>query len=239
MEVHCSIVAFICQWLFVIFTEVFPRFFCIYTKNQWRTSLWAVRLLIYFTEQKEVLAFFYCKCYCNLIEVKHMEWNDVYDDQRRLTGRRRLRSEHWEDGEYGLAVCCWVYDGKGNVLLTQRAPEKLFPLTWENSGGAAQAGETSRQAMSRELFEETGIFVPENEFEFLETTKSNCMFFDHYCICRHTPLEQIRLQPGETVDARWVSFDEAYQLTSQMCEPIRRQFLHFAPLLRAKQNAQF
>lgn len=167
-----------------------------------------------------------------------MEWNDIYDSQRRLTGRRHLRGESWGEGEYGLAVCCWVYDGRGNVLLTQRAPEKSFPLTWENSGGAAQAGETSRQAMSRELFEETGILVPDEEFEFLETTQNDWAFFDHYCVCRQTPLEQLRLQPGETVDAKWVSFEEAYKLANQMCEPIREQFLHFAPLLRQRQNSQ-
>lgn len=169
-----------------------------------------------------------------------MEWNDIYDAQRNLTGGRHRRGESWGEGEYGLAVCCWVYDGRGNVLLTRRAPEKSFPLTWENSGGAAQAGETSRQAMSRELFEETGIFVPEEEFEFLETTRNDWAFFDHYCVCRQTPLEQIRLQPGETVDAQWVSIDRACQMAQQqqMCQVIAQQLFHFAPLLRAKQTAQ-
>ena len=69
--------------------------------------------------------------------------------------------------EYGLVVCVWVYDGAGHVLLTRRAKEKSFAGTWENSGGAAQAGETSRQAVARELFEETGIRAEEGEFELL------------------------------------------------------------------------
>lgn len=168
-----------------------------------------------------------------------MEWNDVYDADRRPTGRRRLRGEGFAAGEYGLAVCVWVYDGRGRILLTQRAPQKSFPLTWENSGGAAQAGESSRTAVRRELFEETGIIADESEFEFMETTRSDCFFFDHYFLLRSTPIEQIVLQPGETVDARWVTLDEAYEIArTQMCEPIRRQFLHFAPLLRLRQTAQ-
>ena len=82
-----------------------------------------------------------------------MEWNDVYDAQGKLTGRTHRRGMPWRSGEYGLVVCVWVYDGEGNLLLTRRAPGKSFAGTWENSGGAAQAGETSRQAIARELRE--------------------------------------------------------------------------------------
>lgn len=165
-----------------------------------------------------------------------MEWNDIYDGQRNLTGRRHLRGESWGKDEYGLAVCVWVYDGKGNVLLTKRAPEKSFAGTWENSGGAAQAGETSRQAICRELFEETGIHAMEDEFEFLETTRNDWAFFDHYCIRRETPITQIKLQPGETCDAKWVTIDEAFEMArcKEMCDPIAEQFFHLSPLLRSK-----
>ena len=86
-----------------------------------------------------------------------MEFNDIYDKDRHLTGRLHRRGERWRKGEYGLVVCVWVHDGKGNLLLTRRAKGKTFAGTWENSGGGAQAGETSLQAIARELFEETGI----------------------------------------------------------------------------------
>ena len=169
-----------------------------------------------------------------------MEWNDIYDHKRRLTGRLHRRGEKWGKGEYGLVVCVWVYDGRGNVLLTKRAPGKSFAGTWENSGGAAQAGETSLQAIRRELFEETGIQAEEAEFELLETTRDNIAFYDHYCIRRQTPLEQIVLLPGETVDAKWVTLDEVYQMVEQkqICHAISQQFLRHAPALRQKQTAQ-
>ena len=47
-----------------------------------------------------------------------MEFNDVYDKDRNLTGRVHRRGTRWKPGEYGLVVCVWVYDGKGNLLLT-------------------------------------------------------------------------------------------------------------------------
>ena len=76
-----------------------------------------------------------------------VEWNDVYDENRTLTGRVHRRGRPWQPGEYGLVVCVWVYDRRGHLLLTRRAPGKSFAGTWENSGGAAKAGETSLQAI--------------------------------------------------------------------------------------------
>ena len=85
-----------------------------------------------------------------------MEWNDIYDENRQPTGRVHCRGSGWKPGEYGLVVCVWVYDGRGKLLLTRRASEKSFAGTWENTGGAAQAGEDSLTAVQRELREETG-----------------------------------------------------------------------------------
>ncbi len=167
-----------------------------------------------------------------------MEWNDIYDAERRLTGRRHRRGDRWRKGEYGLVVCVWVYDGRGNVLLTRRAPEKSFAGTWENSGGAAKAGENSRQAISRELREETGIQASPEEFELIGTGRDHSMFYDYYCLRRDIPLTRVVLQPGETDGAQWVSLDAVYKMVEekQICPVIGRQFLQQAPLLRARQD---
>lgn len=169
-----------------------------------------------------------------------MEWNDVYDKERRLTGRVHRRGTPWKNGEYGLVVCVWVYDGNGNILLTRRAPGKSFAGTWENSGGAAQAGETSREAIARELFEETGIRAAEEEFELLTTVRDKNIFFDHYCLHAQTPLAEIRLLPGETDGAKWVTFDQIHRMiqSRDICTVIAEQFLHEEPELRRRQTAQ-
>lgn len=155
-----------------------------------------------------------------------MEWNDVYDEHKNPTGRLHRRGSPWGPGDYGLVVCVWVYDGRGRVLLTRRAPGKSFAGTWENSGGAAQAGESSRQAMARELYEETGIRARPEEFEYLDTDRDKNMFYDHYCLKRRLPIEEIRLQPGETDDAMWASFPKVRWMirTGKICAIIGQQF---------------
>lgn len=169
-----------------------------------------------------------------------MEFNDIYDAEGNLTGRIHRRGSAWHKGEYGLVVCVWVYDGKGNILLTRRAKGKSFAGTWENSGGAAKAGETSRQAIARELLEETGIRAGEEEFEFLRSVRDKNSFYDHYCLKRETPLSEIVLLPGETDGVQWAGFDQIHEMieTKQICAIIAQQFLHEEPVLRAKQNTR-
>lgn len=155
-----------------------------------------------------------------------MEFNDVYDSCRNLTGRVHRRGTPWRAGEYGLVVCVWVHDGEGNFLLTRRAKGKSHAGTWENSGGAAWAGETSLQAIRRELFEETGIRAEEAEFELIDTGKDRHTFYDFYCLKRRVEVEDIVLLPGETDGAQWVDYDKLHRMIRErkICRIIAWQF---------------
>ena len=140
-----------------------------------------------------------------------------------------------------MVVCVWVYDGRGHLLLTRRAKGKSFAGTWENSGGAVKAGETSRQAIARELFEETGIRAAEEEFEFLDTDRDRNIFYDHYCICRQVPRKDIVLLPGETDDAMWASFGKIHWMirTGKICKIIGKQFRRQEKALRLRNMPKF
>ncbi len=155
-----------------------------------------------------------------------MEWNDIYDENRNLTGKLHKRGTPWKQDEFGLVVCVWVYDGAGHILLTRRAKGKSFAGTWENSGGAAKAGETSRQAIARELFEETGIRAEECEFELIDTDRDRNNFYDFYCLKRAVPLKDIVLLPGETDGVQWVSYGKMNWMirTGRICKIIARQY---------------
>ena len=169
-----------------------------------------------------------------------MEYNDVYDRDRNLTGRVHRRGTGWKPEEYGLVVCVWVYDGKGKLLLTRRAPGKTVAGTWENSGGAAKAGEDSRTAIARELYEETGIRAAKEEFELLDSCTEKKTHYDHFCLKREIPLEQIVLQPGETDGVKWVSFAQVHEMIrrKEICRVIAKQFLRHEPKLLQRQSAQ-
>ena len=156
----------------------------------------------------------------------NQEWNDVYDENRQRTGRLDLRGTPWAHRAHGLVVCVRVSDGAGHILLTRRAKGKSFHGTWENSGGAAKAGETSRQAIARELFEETGIRASEEEFEFLSSDRDKNTFYDHYCLRRQISLKRIVLLPGETDAVMWAGYGKIHWMirTKKICRIIAAQF---------------
>ena len=169
-----------------------------------------------------------------------MEFNDVYDKYRNLTGKLHQRGTRWKFGEYGLVVCVWVYDGKGNILLTRRAPGKSFAGTWENSGGAAKAGENSRTAIARELFEETGIRAEPAEFELIGSDRVRHTHYDFYCLKRQTPIEEVVLLPGETDGVQWASFEKVRRMVrcGEICRIIGHQFRQQEATLLKRQDAQ-
>lgn len=171
-----------------------------------------------------------------------MEYNDIYDVNRNRTGKIHRRGTPWKKGEYGFVVCVWVYDGEGKVLMTRRAPQKSFAGTWENSGGSVQAGENSLRAIVRELREETGIRANPEEFEFLESGMDHYTHYDYYCLKKKVSLEEVKLQPEETDDVRWVTFAEIHRMieAGMICQVIANQYLRQERFLLARtgQNAQ-
>ncbi len=168
------------------------------------------------------------------------EYNDIYDMDRNLTGRVHLRGTRWKKGEYGLVACVWVYDGRGHILLTRRAPEKSGAGSWENSGGAVKAGETSLQGVVRELLEETGIRADPADFELLGSERDGKTFYDHYCVKADVPLERIVLLPGETDGVQWADFETVDRMikTRQIHPVIGKQFLKHRQELWIRQTAQ-
>ena len=169
------------------------------------------------------------------------EWNDIYDEDRQPTGRVHLRGTPWKPGEYGLVVCVWVYDGRGRLLLTRRSPGKSFAGTWENSGGAAKAGETSREAISRELFEETGIRADPAEFELLCTDRDRNTIYDFYCLYRPVSLKDTVLLPGETDGIMWASYGKIHWMirTRRICRIIAGKLLRQEPLLKLRNMPKY
>lgn len=138
-----------------------------------------------------------------------MELWDLYDKDRRPLGRTHVRGIPLGKGEYHLVVFAWTFNSLGQVLMTKRSPEKQsYAGQWEHTGGSVQAGETSLQAILRELEEETGIQACAEELQMAESYRRSSDFCDIYFLRRDIPLEEIRLQEGETCDAKWVSRSE-------------------------------
>lgn len=138
-----------------------------------------------------------------------MEYRDIYNENREIIRHCCPKDESLAEGEYIVAVGIWVINSNKEILLTKRAPEKRYaPNKWENTGGHLQSGEDIQQAVIRELKEETGISVTEEEMIYLGSVKNAPYFGEDYMVFKDIPLENMKLQPGETVDAKYVTLEE-------------------------------
>ena len=166
-----------------------------------------------------------------------MEFWDIYDADKKPTGRTMKRND-WclKDGEYHLTVLGVITRPDGKYLITKRVMTKAWAAGWwEVSGGAAIAGETSEDAVKREILEETGLDVTNAEGGFLfsyhreNPGEGDNYFVDVYKYHMDFTEADIKLQTEET---NAFQIADAAQLSEYDKQGI---FLHYQSIKQALQ----
>ncbi len=92
-----------------------------------------------------------------------MELWDVYDENGLFTGKVIERGDELLPGKYHILVLGVIRNSDGFYLATQRSRKAKYPGKWEFPGGAAKHGETPFHAVKRELMEEIGVEISEDD----------------------------------------------------------------------------
>ena len=167
-----------------------------------------------------------------------MELWDIYDEQKRPTGRVMKKNDwHMKPDEFHLTVLGVIRRPDHTFLITQRVMTKAWaPGWWEVSGGAAQAGEESEEAVLREVKEETGLDVSNAEGGFLFTYhrenpgEGDNYFVDVYRYVMDVNESDIHLQEEETDGFRFATAEEIKELADKGI------FLHYDSIKQAFGN---
>lgn len=166
-----------------------------------------------------------------------MELWDIYDSNKQRTGRTMKRND-WclKKGEYHLTVLGVIARPDGKFLITKRVMTKAWaPGWWEVSGGAALAGETSKEAVLREIKEETGLDASKGEGGYLfsyqreNLEEGDNYFVDVYRFTLDFDAADLHLQDEETCDYQFATLDEIKALADQGI------FLHYDSIKEAFQ----
>lgn len=90
---------------------------------------------------------------------------DLYDEANRPTGEELRRGERMPKGRYHRVVEAWIRTPDGRYILQKRSMNKKnYPGYWSCTAcGSAIKGETPEEAMIREMQEEMGIRLQEDE----------------------------------------------------------------------------
>lgn len=152
-------------------------------------------------------------------ELQKPELWDIYDENRRKTGRTVMRGCPMQTGDYHLVVHVWIQSDDGRFLISRRSENKHEPLLWETTGGSAIAGEDSLTAALREVQEELGVeLIKENGILFAQKRRDAMTFpdfVDVWVFRQKVDLSQVVLQPGETCDARLESAENILKMQKE------------------------
>jgi isopentenyldiphosphate isomerase len=143
-----------------------------------------------------------------------MELWDLLDRNRMKTGKTITRGEEMRKEDYHLVVHVWIMNDEGEFLIQQRQPWKIgWPNSWDcAAAGSAVVGDTSKQAVIREVKEELGIDLDRRELEHLFTIQFKNGFDDIWFVKQNMGIESLKLQVEEVQDAKWVSFETIQQM---------------------------
>lgn len=157
--------------------------------------------------------------------MESVELMDIYDTERRRTGRTSPRGSRLGRDEYHCIVHVCIFDEEGRMLIQRRQITKQsWPGLWDvTAGGGVQAGERSHQAAEREVLEELGLQIRLKDLRPALTANFPHGFDDFYLLRQASPLSGLRLQKEEVMDARWATEKETLELLE------RGEFLPFLP----------
>lgn len=156
-----------------------------------------------------------------------MENIDIVDEFGNKTGEIKSREEVHEKGLLHKTVHIFVINSKKNILMQRRSLEKKTnPNKWTTSAsGHLSAGDESRIGAIRELYEEIGVEVKEEELEYLFTVHEEAKhknlidreIVDVYLVKRDMELKDFKLQREEVSDVKWVALEDFKKLIKD-CE---------------------
>lgn len=142
-----------------------------------------------------------------------MELRDTYFADGTPTGKTITKDEDPVNGEYIICVGMWIVNDDNMIFVTKRSPEKKWaPNKWENTAGHVISGESSAEAVKRELFEETGICVKDEDIIFLGRAVVPGCIGDNFAVRANVDVSKVVFQPGETCGAKLVSLEELFEM---------------------------
>ena len=169
---------------------------------------------------------------------------DAYNKRGNKLGFDLYRGEKIPEDTYHIIVEVYVFTNEKEVLITQRHPNKPWGLKWEITGGSILKGETPKLGAVRELQEETGIVVNEDDLIPIYTVPNKDFRSIYYSFATiiDKAKTKIILQDGETIDFRVLSYENFkwFIKTDDFVNTIRDRFFKFETMfekiLKVKQT---
>ena len=169
------------------------------------------------------------------------EYLSAFDKDGSPVGKIEYHVAHGENpGVYHKAAWIHFINSQGEILVQRRSKNMRSPLKWGCSGGHVDYGEELLATCVREVREELGITLPKEKFEYLFQFfyKAGWEFGETFLVEFNIPTEEMKPDPHEVAEIKWLSFDEFKRLVhspdyvpipteykDKLCETLARRVL--------------
>lgn len=145
---------------------------------------------------------------------------DLYSESGEALGQTASRDHAHTEGLWHRTVHVWVQNPQGQVLLQQRSNLKdTNPGLWDvSAAGHISAGQSTIDAALRELEEELGLVILEDELRPLFTVKhvyrspdGTIMDYEHqevFLVQKEVKLTELLCDPAEVQAVAWISVED-------------------------------
>ena len=150
-----------------------------------------------------------------------MEYLDLYDKNRILTGEKVLRGKGKPmipEDRYINIIIIFIQNSEGKFLFQLTSKEKGNVIA--TTGGHVKSGQTSYETVLCEVKEELGLDISKEDIKFLDTYIFGIAFMDVYYLKKDIDEKSLVLQKEEVEDIKWLSIDEIKELINQ--EKVRK-----------------
>lgn len=144
---------------------------------------------------------------------------DIVDEKNNLTGKIAEKSYIHDNGIWHREVACWIMNEKGEILVQKRSLNKQHaPGKWDITAGHVKMGEELKKAMIREIQEEVGMKVIEDNLELLMIAKregittNNNTFQYQYFTYTYKKIEEYKMQKEEVDEIKYISLKDLREI---------------------------
>lgn len=166
---------------------------------------------------------------------------DVLDENGIKTGKVATRNQVHAKGLWHRIVVIAIIDENGHILMQQRSSMvEIEPLKWDvTSAGHIQAGQTSKEAAIREVSEEVGLEIKEEDLKYLLTYNDmeklenflDSQFYDCYLVkLKNIDIDKIKMQEEEVSQVKICNVNEVKEMINNNKVVIRNEL--YAELLK-------
>ena len=157
-----------------------------------------------------------------------MEYLDLYDKNKKLTGKKILRGiDKIPKDNYIIIVVIFIENSKGEFLIQKTSINK--GSIWATTGGHVKSGQTSKEAIIEEVKEELGIDISKDKINLVVSKKFEEKFEDVYYLNKDINMEELTLQKEEVELVKWLSIEDINKLISK--NKFRKSNIEFFKLL--------